>query len=213
MGLPVVWIDVEQLEMVRKELRAMPEQPLRRMRRKQAIQQLIDDLRAVAQKGYSRAEIAEKLSSIGVPITAASLRVYLQGGGDKKRVPCSQRKRREVPATAASNAGATPDAAQEATAPALPAKPAERASATAPAPLAQREAPTLASPVMASAQPTVRPAKPVGQRQATALASPAPTPGAAPATPGMQEKDGSAATGAAPARRSEFVVRKDTEDL
>jgi hypothetical protein len=84
MGLPVRWIEVEQLERVRAELVALPERRLTRVPCKRAIEMLSEEIRALSAKGYNRKEIAEELTKNGVPVSETVLRSYLRGGGEKK---------------------------------------------------------------------------------------------------------------------------------
>ncbi len=84
MGLPVRWIEVEQVEQVRTELLALPQRHATRVPCKRAIELLADVIRGLTAKGYSRKEIAQVLTDKGLPVTETVLRSYLRGSRDKK---------------------------------------------------------------------------------------------------------------------------------
>ena len=84
MGLPVVWIELDQVERVRAELMALPERRLTRVPCKRAIELLSEDIRALNGKSYGRKEIAEELTRKGLPVSETVLRSYLRGGGEKR---------------------------------------------------------------------------------------------------------------------------------
>jgi hypothetical protein len=82
MGVAVMWIALEQVERVRAELAAMPERPVEKVPCKKAIQLLSPQIRAMRDKGYSRKEIAEALTAKGLPISETVLRSYERGAGE-----------------------------------------------------------------------------------------------------------------------------------
>ena len=82
MGVPVMWIALEQVERVRAELAAFPVRPVDKVPCKQAIGLLSPQIRELRVKGYSRKEIAEALTAKGLPVSETVLRSYERGAGD-----------------------------------------------------------------------------------------------------------------------------------
>jgi hypothetical protein len=82
MGVAVMWIALEQVERVRAELAALPKRPVEKVPCKKAIQLLSPQIREMRDKGYSRREIAEALTAKGLPVSEAVLRSYERGVGD-----------------------------------------------------------------------------------------------------------------------------------
>jgi len=82
MGVPVMWIALEQVERVRAELAAFPVRPVDKVPCKQAIGLLSPQIRELRVKGYSRKEIAEALTAKGLPVSETVLRSYERGADD-----------------------------------------------------------------------------------------------------------------------------------
>jgi hypothetical protein len=168
MALPVRWIELEAVERLRAELRAMPERTVTRVPTKRAIELLSEDIRNLAAKGYTRKAIAEELTRRGLPVSDTVLRAYLRGGGEKKRKP---RTRAAAPRTV--HAAPTEDGA----------------TATEAAAQSPRDETSTATET-----PTAAASKPVPRL-----------------VPQLSTVESSAGIGAE--RKSNFVIRKDSEVL
>jgi hypothetical protein len=166
MGLPVVWIELDQVERVRAELMALPEKRLTRVPCKRAIELLSEELRGLSGKGYSRKEIAEELTKKGLAVSETVLRSYLRGGGEK-RLPSRGRgvARKSRKADAGAGQGGSANGASGGDVP----------------------HPEPAAVARAAAAPE--------------------------SAPVARKAEGGRTAGGLVERKSQFVVRKDTEDL
>jgi hypothetical protein len=97
-------IRLDSIERAHRALDALPQHKPDELTKAQAIQMLLDDIRATQSKGYSLDAIGKMLCEAGVPITTGALRAYVSaasGAGAKK-------KRRLVKAGADTKSGAVP---------------------------------------------------------------------------------------------------------
>lgn len=81
----------EAIERAHRALEALPQHEPDELTKGQAVQMLLDDIRATQSKGYSLDAIGKMLSESGIPITTGALRAYVSAaggaGGKKKRRP------------------------------------------------------------------------------------------------------------------------------
>jgi hypothetical protein len=90
-------IPLASIEQAHRTLDALPEHRPDELTKTQAIQRLIDPIRASQSKGYSLAAIGRVLSECGIPITTGALRAYVseaKAGGLGKKKPKTKRAMR-----------------------------------------------------------------------------------------------------------------------
>jgi hypothetical protein len=92
-----VKIPLASIEQAHRTLDALPEHRPDELTKTQAVQRLIDPIRASQSKGYSLAAIGRVLSECGIPITTGALRAYVseaKAGGQGKKKPKAKRSAR-----------------------------------------------------------------------------------------------------------------------
>jgi hypothetical protein len=99
-----VKIPLASIEQAHRTLDALPEHRPDELTKTQAVQRLIEPIRASQSKGYSLAAIGRVLSECGIPITTGALRAYVseaKAGGQGKKKRKTKRTNRASDATPA----------------------------------------------------------------------------------------------------------------
>jgi hypothetical protein len=190
--MPKQAIRLADLENARRALQQAPEPSVDQINKREAIRALTDEIHAAQRRGYRLEAIAELLAKSGIAISLVVLRKYLGEAGS----PSGARKKR--PKAAARSRPVT-----------LPAPPGS--SSPSPGAASPNPPPDPLEPTNArrSEGPPLGPAPiPPKDQASTAIASSAvgpEAPAAKPVAPTPPQP--------APARKSSFLPRKDTEDI
>jgi hypothetical protein len=111
-------IRLDAIERAHRALDALAQHEPDELTKAQAIQMLLDDIRATQSKGYSLDAIGKMLSEAGVPITTNALRAYVSAasgaGGKRKRRPVKHGAETRKGAASATSKGNAKTAARSA---------------------------------------------------------------------------------------------------
>lgn len=77
-------ISDEQIKQARDLLKTLPTKPKSAHSKRDAVSAMKKDIIALQSRGYSFNEIAQHLQTVGIQISAVTLKSYIQRGGGKK---------------------------------------------------------------------------------------------------------------------------------